>query len=57
MREAHVGLLVKDREIRDLDIAGIRKSGRETTDLDEAAKSPLRLLLAAMSGGIVSGWL
>ena len=50
MREAHLGVLVKDRDIRDLDIAGMRKSGRQTIDFDETAINPLRLLLPAMSG-------
>ena len=52
-REAHLGVLAKDREIRDLEIAGIKKSGRETIDLDETAVSPFRLLLPAMSGRMV----
>lgn len=52
-REAHLGVLVKDRDIRDLDIAGIRKSGRQTIGLDETAISPLRLLLPAISGRMV----
>ena len=53
MREVHLGVLEKDREIRDLGIAGIRKSGRQTIDLDESAMSPFRLLLPAMSGRMV----
>ena len=49
-REAHLGVLVKDRDVRDLDIAGIRKSGRQTAGLDETAISPFRLLLPAIPG-------
>ena len=44
IREAHLEVLVNDRDIRDLDIAGTRKSGRQTIDLDESATSPFRLL-------------
>ena len=52
-REAHLAVLVKERDMRDLDIAGIKKSGRQTADLDENAMTPFRLLVTAIAGTMV----
>ena len=52
-REAHLAVLVKERDMRDLDIAGIRKSGRQTIDLDETAMTPFKFLVAAIAGTMV----